>query len=269
MQLQRVTFGADGTVGTNRFGPRGPRRWPRHVHDAHELLWDARGPLEAETDDGWFVVPPGHGLWIPAGCAHEVTAGDGVPFACTFLGGDPPEGVGARTVVVTVVPAVAELLALLSDTDLRADVRRRVEGTVRDLVAPAEPGPASSTAGPATGPAAGLPLPADPALRAVARAVIARPDDRRTLDEWAEGAGMSARTASRRFREETGTTFAQWRTTVRMRAAVGLLASGMPVGAVARHVGYASASAFVQSFRATVGTTPGAYAGRVPAGRAS
>ncbi len=80
---------------------------------------------------------------------------------------------------------------------------------------------------------------------------------------------MSARTASRRFREQTGTTFAQWRTAVRMRAAVGLLASGMPVVAVARHVGYTSPSAFVQSFRATVGTTPGAYAGTVPAGRAS
>lgn len=83
--------------------------------------------------------------------------------------------------------------------------------------------------------------------------------DTRTLQEWGTRVGASERNLSRLFRQETGMTFAQWRTRARLRGAVELLAADLPVGLVARRVGYATTSAFVQAFRRELGVTPGSF----------
>jgi AraC-like DNA-binding protein len=46
---------------------------------------------------------------------------------------------------------------------------------------------------------------------------------------------------------------------LRLQAALPALAAGEPVGKVARHVGYESASSFVAAFRRETGVTPAAY----------
>lgn len=53
--------------------------------------------------------------------------------------------------------------------------------------------------------------------------------------------------------------FDRWRTHVRLRAALPLLAEGRPVSGVAHEVGYATPSAFLAAFRRTVGTSPKRY----------
>ncbi|GAA3116685.1 hypothetical protein GCM10020001_040500 [Nonomuraea salmonea] len=70
---------------------------------------------------------------------------------------------------------------------------------------------------------------------------------------------MSARTISRAFNAETGTSFARWVAAVRAQHAVELLTRGWPVEVVAERVGYRSASAFGAAFRRTTGLTPGAF----------
>ena len=50
-----------------------------------------------------------------------------------------------------------------------------------------------------------------------------------------------------------------WRTQVRLRAALPLLAAGLPVATVARRVGYATPSAFVAVFRKVTGVPPATY----------
>jgi AraC-like DNA-binding protein len=66
-------------------------------------------------------------------------------------------------------------------------------------------------------------------------------------------------------------TFGRWRRLARLQAALPLLANGQSVGAVARHVGYQTASAFVAAFRTETGLTPAAYfrtqGGQAEAGR--
>ncbi len=63
----------------------------------------------------------------------------------------------------------------------------------------------------------------------VARALTARLDDARELDSWAHEAAMSKRSFTRHFREETGLSFAMWRTQLRMLKAVERLAAGISV----------------------------------------
>jgi AraC-like DNA-binding protein len=101
--------------------------------------------------------------------------------------------------------------------------------------------------------------------RQVAQALTDDPADRRTLAEWGRQVGASERTLARGFVAGTGLAFGRWRARLRLQAALPALAAGQPVGNVARHVGYESASAFVAAFRRETGLTPAAYFRSPPA----
>ncbi|MGA9309721.1 MAG: AraC family transcriptional regulator [Pseudonocardiaceae bacterium] len=66
----------------------------------------------------------------------------------------------------------------------------------------------------------------------------------------------SERTLSRLFVAETGSSLGRWRTRLRVRRALELLASGTPVTVVAHRVGYRTASAFVAAFRRELSVSP-------------
>ena len=53
--------------------------------------------------------------------------------------------------------------------------------------------------------------------------------------------------------------FPQWRTQLRLYHALRLLAEGQPVTVVAQRCGFATASAFIDVFRRSLGHTPGSY----------
>jgi transcriptional regulator GlxA family with amidase domain len=76
----------------------------------------------------------------------------------------------------------------------------------------------------------------------------------------ARRAAMSTRTLSRRFREQVGTTPAQWIARARVRRAQHLLeTTTLSVERVATDVGFGSAAVFREHFGEVVGTSPQAY----------
>jgi AraC-like DNA-binding protein len=102
-------------------------------------------------------------------------------------------------------------------------------------------------------------MPTDPRITAVAEALVRNPADDRPLDRFAASAAASERTLARLFPAETGMTFGQWRTQIRLAASLPLLANGLPVARIAERVGYGSASAYVAAFHRAVGVSPGRY----------
>jgi transcriptional regulator GlxA family with amidase domain len=81
-----------------------------------------------------------------------------------------------------------------------------------------------------------------------------------TLTDIAVQAGMSTRTLSRRFREQTGTTPGQWLNRARVRQAQHLLeATTHTVDRIATQVGFGSPTAFRDHFHRVVGTNPTTY----------
>ncbi|WP_280213805.1 helix-turn-helix domain-containing protein [Nocardia cyriacigeorgica] len=107
--------------------------------------------------------------------------------------------------------------------------------------------------------AVGATPPRDPRAAEVATALLGDPADARTLDEFAADVATSARTLARAFNAETGMTFGQWRTQIRLAASLPLLADGLPVSRIAGRVGYRTTSAYVAAFRRVVGVPPGRY----------
>jgi len=104
-----------------------------------------------------------------------------------------------------------------------------------------------------------LPMPTDPRLLGVARALIENPGDSRDLAGWAREVGASTRTLSRLFPAQTGMSFQSWRQQRRLLRALELLATGDNVTAVAFELGYDNTSAFIAMFRRCLGITPKRY----------
>jgi transcriptional regulator GlxA family with amidase domain len=82
-----------------------------------------------------------------------------------------------------------------------------------------------------------LPSPGDPRLAELFALLQASPDDRRSIVELARAVGTSPRTLARLCRDELGMTFPQWRTQIRIRHALQLLAEGTLVTVVATRCG--------------------------------
>lgn len=96
---------------------------------------------------------------------------------------------------------------------------------------------------------------------AAARALMSEHLDRRlSLKELAAHCHMSVRSFTRRFRQETGTSPAEWLTSARLKHARHLLESTeLPVDDIAARTGLGSGTNLRQHMRATLDTTPSAY----------
>ncbi|NKS02551.1 helix-turn-helix domain-containing protein [Prescottella equi] len=239
-----VAYPYSMTTGAHRCPVR--RSWTPHSHPEHELLWGPTGgSLQVAVDGVDWIVPPDTGLWVPAGLVHAASAAPGTTFYCTYFRPEARACPWTRPGLFGVSPLLREVLLHMHHEDMPDEARARAEQVAFDMLAPLDDRIDV------------VPLPVDPRARLVAEALLANPGDRRSLAEWAETAGASVRTLTRVFSQGTGMTFAQWRTDVRMRAAVRYLEAGVPVSVVGRRVGYDTASAFVAVFRRATGRTPG------------
>lgn len=81
-----------------------------------------------------------------------------------------------------------------------------------------------------------------------------------SLEDLARRAGLSVRTLSRRFREQTGSSPLKWLLRARIRQAQSLLeTSNATVEQIATRVGFNSATSLREHFQRLVSTTPQAY----------
>lgn len=221
--------------------------FPWHEHPAHQLVWSARGVVAVKAGDAGWVLPPTRALWMPAGVRHRTGALGRAALRGIYAdpARSPVSWPEPRMVVVR--PLLRELLEYLTGDGVAPAARLRAEAVAFDLLEPLGVVPIV------------VPSPSDPRALDVAAAVFANPADPRTLAEFGRDVGAAERTLARIFVRECRMPFGTWRTQVRLRAALPLLAEATPLETVACRVGYSSASAFVAAFRRAVGVTPGAY----------
>ena len=226
--------------------------FPEHTHPTHQLAWASRGVLRVAVGPTSWVLTPGRALWIPAGVAHVTAATEHAAMRGIYLPTQSAPRRWSEPTLLAVGPLLAALIDHLARTDLAPGARTRAEAVLLDQLEPAP------------GAAVRLPWPTDPRARAMADALAADPADDRDTEAWGRTVGAGGRTLNRIFVAETGLGPGRWRTLLRVRTALELLAAGTPVSAVAHRVGYRTTSAFVAAFRRETGCTPG----RVTGGRA-
>ncbi|MFI6866716.1 AraC family transcriptional regulator [Nocardia sp. NPDC050406] len=220
-----------------------------HEHPQHQIAWAARGVILVQTEGGHWVLPPTRALWLPGGIRHRTGTVEGADMRGIYLEPSRTPIAFARPTMLRVTRLLHDLFDHLTADTTTPDQRGRAEAVVFDLLKPVDVIPI------------GAPPPTDARAREVADALLADPADDRTLGAFAAAVATSPRTLARLFREDTGITFGQWRTQIRLAASLPLLAAGMPIARIAGRVGYATPSAYVAAFRREVGVSPGRYFG--------
>lgn len=218
-----------------------------HTHPEPVMLWASTATIMGTIANRDWLVPPGYGMWIPGGVEHGggTVLREGelsiIHFAvdCPITWTEPTG--------VAIGPLLRELIKHLHRAGPRDPGRPLGEALMFELLTPLATHDIQVS------------VPADPRVRDIAERLLADPGDPRELTAWADHVHAGARTLSRLFRAETGLSFAEWRTQVRIRAAIQLLGNGTPVNATAHAVGYRRPSAFISAFRRVTGQTPGTY----------
>ncbi|WP_158934397.1 helix-turn-helix domain-containing protein [Burkholderia sp. S171] len=220
-----------------------------HRHARGQIFGAVRGLLSVGMDDSQWVVPATHAVWLPPNRAHSVRShgafsGWGVyvsESACADLPNEPCTVRTSGLLREAVSRAASWPDAMLDEAQMR------LSGVILDEIRslPRE--------------AFGLPMPRDARVLRIARALADNLSDNRRLEEWAAWGGVSTRTLTRRFIDETGFSFSEWRQRARSMRALEMLASGVAVTTIALDLGYENVSAFIAMFRRTFGVTPTQY----------
>lgn len=226
----------------------GESEWHRHVRG--QFFYLEKGLISVRTHEGAWTLPPHRVGWLPPGVMHTVRMSETSRGWGVYVAPEAACGLPETTCILNandLMRALVHRAATWSNQDELSTEQERVLAVLMDEMrhAPHEP--------------LHLNMPTDRRLQRIAHAVLERPDDVRSLDQWADWAGVSARTVSRLFRAQTGVSFAQWRQQARLTRGLERLAAGEPVATVADALGYASVSAFVAMFRRSFGLSPGRY----------
>ncbi|MGU3537964.1 AraC family transcriptional regulator [Methylobacterium sp. A54F] len=216
-----------------------------HAHPRAQLLYATAGLMMATADDGTWVVPEGHALWIPPRLPHAVAMHGSVAMCSAYLAVEALAGFPGRARVIEVSPLLAAALSALTEEPVHYDEAGRGGHLAALVLDEIRRAPETRLT---------LPLPGDERLRRVCLGLIADPAAAFDLDRWADQAGVSRRTLTRGFRRETGLSFGQWRVRARVVRALALAADGQGPREVAASVGYRS----VQALRARTETLVGA-----------
>lgn len=227
-----------------------------HRHARAQLVFAASGMMRVAAPGGAWIVPPLRAVWIPPGVEHEIWMVGAVAMRTLYVTAEAAASLPAECGVVEVSSLLRALILSVAE-----EAPENAPGERADLIMSLI---LCELRRAATVPLC-VPLPREPRLLALCRALLENPGASDTLEMWAGRAGASSRTLVRLFRRETGLSFGAWRQQARLAEAVSLLSLGRPVSEVARVLGYGSASAFTAMFRRALGKTPRGYFD--PAGR--
>jgi AraC-like DNA-binding protein len=220
-----------------------------HSHARGQLFASLRGLISVGLDDGIWIVPAIHAVWMPPHQPHSVRShgpfqGWGAYVAESACKDLPQQ---ACTLRISGLLREAVLRAAAWPMGTLDAANAHIAAVVLDEIRSAQVEPF------------GLPLPRDARLQRIGAALIADPADARDLEQWAGMVAMSSRTLSRRFVAETGFTFTAWRQRARLMRSLEMLAADVPVNTIALELGYSTASVFISLFRRTFGKTPAVY----------
>jgi AraC-like DNA-binding protein len=219
----------------------------RHRHDYHQLIYVSTGVLAIHTEQGDWIASRDRAAWVPAGAWHEHRVyGPTAVHTVGFPVGEAPLPALPLT-ILTVDSLLRELLLVYTEPTLPAAESRHIRTVLRDRLRRSRIRPLT------------LPAARDPRLAHACRLVADDLRQPRSLAWLARQASASERTLTRLFRGEFGLTYPQWRTNIRIFHAMIYLAEGASVTETAHRCGWATASAFIDTFTRAMGQTPGAY----------
>lgn len=227
------------------------RHTPEHQHGKGQLIGTESGLVTLTINGCRHLVSPTQVVWLPPHTPHALSShgafrGWSVYVAEVYCDRLPPQ---PQTLMRSeLLHACVERLATWAQPVLEpTPAQQRVWAVMADEL---------NTLAPA---ALSLPYPQTPAVQKAAAVMLADLSAEHALPALAALVGLSARSLSRKFVQETGQTFTQWRQQARLMRALAYLAAGASVTTTALSVGYDNVSAFIALFQRRLGQTPSRY----------
>ncbi len=221
-----------------------------HAHRRSQLLFAETGTMLVETQQGSWMVPPHQAMWIPAAVRHSISMLGDVATRSVYLDRRAAQGIAAQCQVMGVSPLLRQLLIEAVDLPATYEPRSRAGRIMALLLDEIRLAPVLPLS---------LPFPADRRLAARCRRFVERPTAQDTIDLWSDALGLSRRSFTRTFRQQTGLTFSAWQRRACLLSAVPRLLAGEAVTTIAFDLDYSSPAAFTTMFRQLVGASPTAY----------
>lgn len=211
-----------------------------HSHRRGQLLQIIDGFMTARTPDTSFIIPCGYGLLIAPEIPHAVHSHGRVSMQSVYIEPDPGIAMPwATRVISTSTLLSATVGAFLNEPTLYDENGRggHLAALMLEEIANAQEGPFA------------LPMPSDKRLQRLCRDLSDTPSLDLDIDRWADNLGMSRRTMTRKFRIQTGMSFAEWRRRLRMAHVMRRQAEGARLEEAAADVGYRSLSSLRKAMR--------------------
>ena len=225
-----------------------------HQHPWAQVTYALDGAVQVIAKQQTWFVPPLRAIWIPAQVEHEVRTLERAQLRAIYVNATAMPIAGDDCVVLEVSELMRELVKSLTMIELAeqndgASLLREAHlaACLLDELAHAAPLPLN------------VPMPRDPRLLNLCKILIADPSTNFSLQEFSQQVGASERTLARLFQREMQMSFGEWRQQMRLARAAPLVASGLPLSAVAAELGYASQSAFSAMFKKTFGQSPSRF----------
>jgi AraC-like DNA-binding protein len=248
-RAEDVQFASPAVVALARDDRQGhviePQRHPRA-----QFLYAVEGIMRVRTPKGMWIIPPRRALWIPVGVEHEVTMLTRVSMRTIYVESGKAGEFGPACHLIEVSGLLRELILALLEEPVEYPLDSR-GGHIAELIL--------SEIASAPNIPIEIPWPRDRRLTAMCEAIVQDPGAQKSLEDWAELAGASARTLIRLFPKETGLHFRHWVQQVHLAEALCCLTRGDSIGEIARKLGYSSPSAFASMFRHVLGASPNQY----------
>ena len=251
MEELRLLYDSDTPVLAYTFKRRSVEGWtPEHTHHRGQLVALTQGLLIVEAGNERWMFPSQRCAWTPPNYKHAARSVGGAAGLMVDLSPDICRGLPKTPCMFNSSELLFAIVHRMVGWDLHQPLnpaQKRLITALRDEIRHPDQQPLRLT------------TPREERLAKVAHALLDDVGDDRTLDAWAQVAGMSRRAFMRAFSTEAGMSFGRWRQQARLFAALEMLAQRKSVTEVAIAVGYDSVSAFIEMFRTMLGTTPQTY----------
>lgn len=225
-----------------------------HSHKRGQLIFVLSGSMRVETEGGIWITTPGRACWIPGGVEHKVTYTKASRARCAYIHERFTEVLPAKCHVLQLSGLLRELVISAIDIGWNYDENGpagRLMQVLIDQISRQVETPVF------------LPEGKDLRLRRLTALLYENPGDSRSLEDWCQVVGASARTLTRLFLNETGMTFSAWRQQLCLIHALEMMGEGRSVTQIAFALGYGSTSSFSTMFTRAMGEPPTVYVSRI------
>lgn len=221
-----------------------------HTHQKHQLLYSVTGVARVESEVAQYLLPPQRAAWIPAGIAHATHTSNSRTVSLYFERSQLSAG---EDLVVIEVPAVLREMILYACRWTLADEHQEIDAAGKRFFPAVAQLVEEQLAQPR---ALALPVAKSEVTERAISHLMTNPDIA-GLEELARHCGIGARTLRRRLADEMGIGFRELMCQVRVHlGATLLMRADASISSVAMSVGFASPSAFAQTFQRVTGVSP-------------